>query len=239
MPMADRITAGDVKNPALLLLHAYGAHPKIYGELLDILARDFFVTAPLCAGLQGYSSVDFSENTAAMLKIIRETGAEIVIGHSYGGAMAYHLACELPQIREVILLNPLIPAPMDWSRAAESARLLLRDLMNSEGDLRQSAKNLPFIAEYAVNILRDPASFFAGLPSANAAGHPQKKSGARASLYMGQRDFMFPVNKAYEEQVQSAFSEYRYISMENYAHFWPFFRQRELSGYILSAKKAA
>lgn len=103
-------------GPAVLCLHSSTSSSKQWSHLIKALAGDFTVYAP---DLYGYGkSPEWTENRALELddeiELMQPLLDEIagpfhLVGHSYGGATAFHLAMKLPRrIRSLVIYEPVL-----------------------------------------------------------------------------------------------------------------------------------
>lgn len=121
---------GESAAPRVLLIHGANANLReLWTPFADTLAEDFHVLAMDRPGL-GYSSRPKRARTLKVqaelaAAVLRESGAEpaIIVGHSYGAAVALRLAIEAPQlVRGLVLIAPAcheFPGkPIWWARLA-------------------------------------------------------------------------------------------------------------------------
>ncbi|HTR97540.1 MAG TPA: alpha/beta fold hydrolase [Candidatus Acidoferrales bacterium] len=121
-PRGVQVTAGDASlrvvtrgtGPAVLLVHGMNGTAQDFPDaLLDDLARDHTVLALDRPGHGGSSrgrgALDLDANARAVLAVIaaRGGGRAIVVGHSYGGAVALRSAeLEPARVAGLVLLTP-------------------------------------------------------------------------------------------------------------------------------------
>ncbi len=121
---------GDNAAPCVLLIHGANANLReLWTPFADTLAGDFRVIAMDRPGL-GYSSRPKRARTLKVqaelaAAVLRESGGEpaIIVGHSYGAAVALRLALEAPHlVRGLVLIAPAcheFPGkPIWWARLA-------------------------------------------------------------------------------------------------------------------------
>ncbi len=144
------VRAGSAENPPVVFLHGYGAHPELYREFVDRLAREYHVHIPEIFGLNGVCRRDFSENLAVLAAFMRkhELAESTVIGHSYGALAAMHLASEFPTLRRAIAVNPLLPELFNGNKLRLQLANLQRDLKYATGELRGMLFDQPEDAPY-------------------------------------------------------------------------------------------
>jgi lipase len=116
---------GDPGAPRVVCLHGVRNHGRHFARLAEALPR-FHVLAPDLLG-HGRSSWEPPWNLAAHCDaIVGTVGAEpaALVGHSFGGRLAYELAARAPKlVPRLVLLDPaiLLPAHVAFA-AAENAR---------------------------------------------------------------------------------------------------------------------
>jgi pimeloyl-ACP methyl ester carboxylesterase len=101
------------KGLDLLYLHGEAVKPR-WTEFLDLLARDFCVTAPTLPGIppsEGLEALDHPLDVAlAYHDLVRTLGLErpIIVGHSIGGMLAAEMAAVEPdRVDALVLAAPL------------------------------------------------------------------------------------------------------------------------------------
>lgn len=122
--------AGEAGAPRVLLIHGANANLReLWTPFAETLTEDFRVIAMDRPGL-GYSSRPKRARTLAVqadlaAAVLRESGGEpaIIVGHSYGAAVALRLALDAPHlVRGLVLLAPAcceFPGkPIWWARLA-------------------------------------------------------------------------------------------------------------------------
>lgn len=110
--------AGPVGAPLLLFLHGFPEGPFIWGEVITYFSSTHRCVAPALRGYPGsYTPADVKayrahEVVADLLALIRlqapthDTPAAAVIGHDWGGAIAWTLASMAPQsLQHLLILN--------------------------------------------------------------------------------------------------------------------------------------
>ncbi len=151
------VTAGD--GPLLLLLHGFPETWFSWRHQIPVLARHFRVVAPDQRGYNlsdkpsGVASYTIEKLTDDVRDIIRAMGEEraIVVGHDWGGAVAWEFAARFPEMCErLIAMN--CPHP----------KILERHVFS---DPRQALRSwylfffqLPWLPEFLLT-LRAPAVF--------------------------------------------------------------------------------
>lgn len=110
---------GDPASPTMVLLHGRTADHNHWNLYTRRFAERFHVIAPDLRGHGAsehpatYELPDMAEDIVALLRAL---GVEqtVLIGHSLGGAVAYHLAMNYPELVSVLVLeDPPAPLPSD------------------------------------------------------------------------------------------------------------------------------
>src|SRR5262249_1826476 len=109
-------------GPDVVLLHAVTANMAVWmvSNLVESLARDYRVTAydlrghGLSTATQaGYTSADMAEDFRRLHDALG-VGPAYVVGHSFGGVVAMHVAATYPdRVAGVILSDPYFPGLAD------------------------------------------------------------------------------------------------------------------------------
>ncbi len=118
---------GPDDGPEILAVHGMTGHGARWRHLADNHLPDTRVLAPDLIG-HGRSpwtppwDIDAQVDSLASLLSSRAHGPVLVLGHSYGGAIAIHLAVRYPElVRSLVLLDPAIA--LDASDLLEVAEL--------------------------------------------------------------------------------------------------------------------
>jgi len=156
---------GDVGAPRLVCLHGVRNHGGHFARLAERLPG-FHVLAPDLIG-HGLSSYEPPWDIEAHLDAIVETvGAKpaAVVGHSFGGRLAFELAARAPKlVPKLVLLDPAIHLPGYVAlMAAESARDdksyvsfdELIELRYDESQLHRAPRDL-VVADLASHVVQD------------------------------------------------------------------------------------
>jgi lipase len=117
---------GEPGSPRIVCLHGVTGHGRLFARLAADTLGDHHVLAPDLLG-HGSSSYEPPWSIEAHLDaIVRTVGVEpaVLIGHSFGGRLAYELAARAPKlVPRLVLLDPALYVPPNVSLlAAESAR---------------------------------------------------------------------------------------------------------------------
>lgn len=116
---------GEPDAPRVVCLHGVTSHGRHFANLAEALTG-FAVVAPDLLG-HGSSTYEPPWNIETHLDALGDTlGAEaaIVVGHSFGGRLAFELAARAPElVPRLVLLDPAILLPAQVALfAAENAR---------------------------------------------------------------------------------------------------------------------
>jgi len=105
------------QGPLLILLHGYGGSVQHWESIAQNLAKDYQVVVPSLSHV--YMSSDklfFAIQVEVFAKFIRENFPDqkvYLAGTSYGGALAWALSCQFPDLVEkIILVNPMVTDPI-------------------------------------------------------------------------------------------------------------------------------
>lgn len=143
------------KGPLVVMVHGFPDYWYSWRHQMQGLKENFTVVA---MDQRGYNRSDQPTGVAAyrmenlvsdVIAVIRDTGADraTVVGHDWGGAVAWQVAFNAPQlVRNLVILN--LPHP----------RGMARELANNPAQQRNSAYARKFIAGSE----SDPDIFFGG-----------------------------------------------------------------------------
>ena len=117
---------GEPGSPRVVCLHGVTSHGRHFAQLATKALDDFHVLAPDLLG-HGSSPYEPPWSIGAHLdEIVRTVGTEpaMLVGHSFGGRLAYELAARAPKlVPRLVLLDPaLLVFPHVALFAAENAR---------------------------------------------------------------------------------------------------------------------
>ena len=110
----------------LLFLHGGGVQALTYRKNLELLAQRFFVIAPDIPPFGASSMppniwnfIDYANFFSGFVDSLALTGLAVV-GHSFGGGIAYCLAAQSPRVRRLVLIDAagvsLPPLPLFFTR---------------------------------------------------------------------------------------------------------------------------
>ncbi|MCX7631850.1 MAG: alpha/beta hydrolase [Turneriella sp.] len=220
---------GPSSAPRLVFLHGYGAHPRFYRDFLEAAAAKFCVLVPELFGLAGVCRRDFKENLALLRQALLPARHEpiVVVGHSYGALVALHLATEMPQLKKVVAVNPLLPQSLAPEKLRQQTKKLARDLMHHTGELRSLVANFPVGLQYGLNLLRDPAGYVEGALRALSTTLPQKSSPVAVDVVYAELDTLFPLDQKDLKPWQALLPQLRFVSIPNYSHNWLIYHGRQ------------
>ncbi|WP_084727819.1 alpha/beta fold hydrolase [Rhodococcoides yunnanense] len=144
MPQLNFHTYGPVDGPEILALHGMTGHGARWRDLADNHLAEARIIAPDLIG-HGRSPWTPPWDIAAQVDALRSLlqdharGPVLVLGHSYGGALAMHLAAAHPElVRALVLLDPAIE--LDPSDLLEVAELTAKYPDYTDADEAKSEK---------------------------------------------------------------------------------------------------
>lgn len=120
----DVVTAGDRSSPAMLFLHGFPESHRTWRHQIEEFARDHFVIAPDQRGFARSDKPEGVENytpdkpVADALAIADHFGKQrfILVGHDWGGAIAWMLALNHPdRVEKLIICNA--PHPVVFQKS--------------------------------------------------------------------------------------------------------------------------
>ncbi len=143
--MLSSLSLSPGRKACVIALHCSLGSGRQWGKLAEALSAGYDVIAPDIAGYGdncGWRElpVTLSEEIAALGGIEQATGAIHLVGHSYGGAIAFKMATASPfadRIRSLTLIEPVLPTLLDEGDAdreqfARLAREVAADLWNRQ-----------------------------------------------------------------------------------------------------------
>jgi pimeloyl-ACP methyl ester carboxylesterase len=104
------VTAGDVSNPALLLLHGFPSSARTFRDVIPRLSRATYVIAPDLPG-HGQSAVPPTPSFAAFGDAISELLAHLSIGrrfiylHDWGAPVGLQIAMQAPELVSGLIIQ--------------------------------------------------------------------------------------------------------------------------------------
>ncbi|WP_089250045.1 alpha/beta fold hydrolase [Rhodococcoides kyotonense] len=144
MPQLNLHTFGPVDGPEILAVHGMTGHGARWRDLADNYIPEARVLAPDLIG-HGRSpstppwDIDAQVEKLRLLVQDNARGPVLVVGHSYGGALAVHLAAKHPElVRGLILLDPAIE--LDAGDLLEVAELTAKYPDYTDADEAKSEK---------------------------------------------------------------------------------------------------
>jgi lipase len=118
-------TFGPADGETVLVVHGVTGHGRRWRPLAEDHLSDLRIVAPDLLG-HGHSSWaapwTVERQVAGLVEVLDEhaSGPVVVVGHSYGGALALHLAASAPErVRGLVLLDPAVD--LDGDRMADAA----------------------------------------------------------------------------------------------------------------------
>ncbi|MGI9124199.1 MAG: alpha/beta fold hydrolase [Mycobacterium sp.] len=117
----------------VLMIHGLTGHGRRWHTLASRYLADVAILAPDLIG-HGRSSYaapwTFEANVAALATLIENEsdGPVVVVGHSFGGALALHLAAQCPDlVSGLVLLDPAVGLDGQWMREVAEATMASPD----------------------------------------------------------------------------------------------------------------
>ncbi|MCP2194836.1 lipase [Williamsia deligens] len=118
-------TFGPADGETVLVVHGVTGHGRRWRPLAEDHLADLRIVAPDLLG-HGHSSWEapwtIERQVAGLLEVLDRDvdGPVVVVGHSYGGALALHLSATAPdRVRGLVLLDPAVD--LDGDRMADAA----------------------------------------------------------------------------------------------------------------------
>ncbi len=213
---------GDAKNPRVLFLHGYGAHPHLYRDFIAAAAERYYVLVPELFGLSGVCRRDFAENMNVLRDKIahHELDGTVVIGHSYGALAAMHFAAEFPQLRRAVAINPLLPQLVNAGKLRVQIGNMGRDISRATGEMRGMLSNLAVGLRYGLNVLANPVGYVEGALRAITTELPRKNSAVPVDLIYADLDTLFHIEEADLGRWREVLPNLRLTEVPNYSHNW-------------------
>ncbi|MDJ0395221.1 alpha/beta hydrolase [Rhodococcus sp. G-MC3] len=144
MPELNFFTYGPADGPEILAIHGMTGHGARWADLADNYLAEARVIAPDLIGhgrspwTPPWDIVTQVESLAALLTS-QARGPVLVLGHSFGGALAIHLALRHPElVRALVLLDPAID--LDAADLLEVAGLTAKYPDYTDADEAKSEK---------------------------------------------------------------------------------------------------
>lgn len=104
------------EGPILVLLHGFGGSVMHWDSVVENLKQDYRVVIPSISHLfLSQDKIFFSVQIEGIAKFLKENFPQQKInlaGTSYGGALAWALAVQYPDlVDQLVLINPMVPYP--------------------------------------------------------------------------------------------------------------------------------
>ncbi|RZS44201.1 lipase [Herbihabitans rhizosphaerae] len=186
----------------LLLLHGVHGHGARWRRLAESRLTDFRVLAPDLRG-HGQSPKEppwtLEQHAADLLAVIESQSADrvTVVGHSFGGVVAVHLALLAPQrVSGLVLLDPAIHVPA--SDALKNAEGAWRSFATREEAAAEQRGSWPDVADEVIedeldaNLVRDGDAWRPRYSPAAMAGAWSEMCRAPALPPQGVRTLLVP-----------------------------------------------
>jgi pimeloyl-ACP methyl ester carboxylesterase len=198
------------QGPPAVFLHGWGLDHKVYHQALLRLARSGrTVYAPALPGFGATASLPraatsigaYADWVADFMDAVGLEEPALVLGHSFGGAVAIHLAYGHPRrAAALVLINSI--GGSAWQRRGSVVRSMAERPLWDWGlhfpadllPLRQAHRVLPVILSEALpNLVRDPRAFWDAAPLARRADLSAelaelRRRGLPVAVLWGERD---------------------------------------------------
>jgi epoxide hydrolase 4 len=128
----DVRSTGDAGAPLLLFLHGFPEHADSWTEVMPAFAGSYHVVAP---NQRGYAGSSKPEGVAAyaikhLVRDMLALGDQLsperafsVVGHDWGGAIAYAMAIAAPRrVAKLAVINGVHPGPFQQALVADAAQ---------------------------------------------------------------------------------------------------------------------
>ncbi|KKR34235.1 MAG: Hydrolase, alpha/beta fold family protein [Candidatus Gottesmanbacteria bacterium GW2011_GWC2_39_8] len=148
------------EGKTIIFLHALAVEALSYKQIISAIAKSYHVIAPDLPGFGGSSvpdkNWDFTDYAKFLSGFIDSLGYDqvILVGHSFGGGIAYHLASLNKKVDKLVLVNPLI-LPVSYSFGK---MLYLFSIKKTIYDLRYILTNpfmMVFVRDFFSNFFRN------------------------------------------------------------------------------------
>jgi len=164
-------------GPPIVFLHGWGLSGRTYRSALKrLLAQGFQVWAPALPGFDGSTALEsgadalgqYAAWVEAFCVAVGIDGPVVLMGHSFGGAVAIQTAHDWPtRVRGLVLINSI--GGSAWERDGNLMKTIAQRPLWDWGlhfpkdvlPVRQMRRVLPVILEAVVpNVMRDPRGFW-------------------------------------------------------------------------------
>jgi len=146
-------TIDEAHRPTVVLLHSSGSSARQWQDLVETLRHQFRVFAVefhghgMCPDWRGDRPLTLADEAAIAVPLLEMAGGAHVVGHSYGGAVALHIAATHPRlVRSLVAYEPVVFRLLleheeagNELRGFVSAARVTRDCVE-QGELLQAAR---------------------------------------------------------------------------------------------------
>lgn len=154
--MLNYTTAGDPRQPALILLHGLFGDKANLGQLARALATDFFIVCPDLPGHgdSPWQAMDWCHLTKATMDLLDQLRLTQVglIGHSMGGKLAMQVALHHPQRVKQLIVADMAPVAYPPSHTAVFAALNAVSQAGSQTRHEAEQQMLPYLPDRMVRL---------------------------------------------------------------------------------------
>ncbi len=164
-------TQGDSRNASVILIHGSPGTSETFARLFSVPSLDhFYLQAPDRPGYgkshPGHSVTSLSDQARLVAESMDHTS--VIVGYSYGGAVAVKLALLYPEkVKALILLAPALNPELEklkwWQSPAYIS--IIRNLLPSDArvSMEESIALPSFLHELALNEIKVPVVYVQGL----------------------------------------------------------------------------
>jgi pimeloyl-ACP methyl ester carboxylesterase len=162
----DVHSMGDANTPLLLFLHGFPEHADSWAEVIPEFADRYHAVAP---NQRGYAGSSKPEGVAAyaikhlvrdMLALAEQLSPDrpfTVVGHDWGGAVAYALAIAAPRrVAKLAVINGVHPGPFQKALIEDAAQQAASSYMH---ELRAGDAERQLSADAHAGLMRKMARF--------------------------------------------------------------------------------
>lgn len=227
------------KGEPLAFLHGFGVPPKYYIKLIDALAKQYEVTAPEMYGLNSCNTSaktidEYAKLTLELLAALKISPMHLT-GHSISGYVTFKMTPELPMVKDIVAMNPLLPVEFGvvgfaWRAVYKDLRELFGMAGGLEGMRFGAGIPLPFL----LNELRNPAASIAAIKSVCEADYKGLKVHQPTKILFGTDDEYFRLDESIEEKIRSCFPRVSIDKLVGLNHDWPLFHPAVAADRITS-----
>ena len=232
---AIRLLQGGSGKP-MLFLHGWPTTPPAYKCALELLAKRFTVYAPYMFDTKCKNVHCIADCLKAMLKGLG-LGKVVVVGTSFGGAVAGLLAQDNKLVSHVVLVNPA-GVPRHASFAKMFANLLKSSaFMLAHGRVEHLFHRFSAAFSFFASLRhREMRKLFKEIKSSTKTHgcYLFQNITAKTTLVWCTKDFTFPLSNAHILHTMIKHSKLLIVEGD---HYWPFHKPKHFAETVISAVK--